>query len=609
MTGSVFLNSTVLDLGDLTYVGGNLHLHGTNISNLNSLNEVLGNLNLPKELKGSFDTDKIKIHGKVRYLINQNINKNHKYIDRITKVNANKVPFWDKSYLYKFEEIYKASIIQQDFYFNTIKKDLKKFIHIDLEGSNNYLFVFFFDIKNQYEENILNEIDYAKYLKFLIDSYPKFKSYFIEDLINIYQKNNDWEKAWEEEKEKGIHTGVQHLKDYYTYSRKLNRLLIDKNNLIQIIGISSSNTFTRKNMKDILFYFDISLRELLSKNNVKDFWQLFLPSEEPLERYAYDYYAQFNDYLGWYQDYKLDEKEFNKQIKNKVDLNKTYRIESPYFPKMIDMAIRGFLEKVLELSENKYRNSRGLKPKEKRIRWKSEFELYELLKNKFHYEKVLFQASPKWLGKQTFDIYIPDKSIAVEYQGRQHYEPIDFFGGVEAFKKNQERDKRKLMLAEKNDCLVIYVDNGYSLDEVCKIIEKKMFNRNEYRDSSLIKTKKILKINSKIKSVKVSNTEEIYDCKEQKIISLENLKLQHNTINIDYFINQNSVYGRYILKDKMKNSKILKQWKTIKNIEDNTIERHSLKTFSEKLNVNQTSVWGFFNGRQKKFKKKYMILN
>lgn len=42
------------------------------------------------------------------------------------------------------------------------------------------------------------------------------------------------------------------------------------------------------------------------------------------------------------------------------------------------------------------------------------------------------------------------KKSAVEYQGSQHFKPIDFFGGKERFKYQVERDMNKIKLCEEN---------------------------------------------------------------------------------------------------------------------------------------------------------------
>ena len=46
-------------------------------------------------------------------------------------------------------------------------------------------------------------------------------------------------------------------------------------------------------------------------------------------------------------------------------------------------------------------------------------------------------------GKLKFDFYLPDHNTVIEFHGRQHFEPVSYFGGEEGFKLTQERDKIK----------------------------------------------------------------------------------------------------------------------------------------------------------------------
>lgn len=46
-----------------------------------------------------------------------------------------------------------------------------------------------------------------------------------------------------------------------------------------------------------------------------------------------------------------------------------------------------------------------------------------------------------------YDFHLPDYGIIVEFHGRQHYEPVDRFGGLERFKKQLDRDAEKRSLA------------------------------------------------------------------------------------------------------------------------------------------------------------------
>lgn len=92
--------------------------------------------------------------------------------------------------------------------------------------------------------------------------------------------------------------------------------------------------------------------------------------------------------------------------------------------------------------------------------WISETDLFYKISNHFINEKVIHHGSPIWLGRQHLDIYFPELNIAIEYQGEQHYKAIDYFGGQEALEKTierDERDERKKLLCEKNNCFLIYV--------------------------------------------------------------------------------------------------------------------------------------------------------
>lgn len=58
--------------------------------------------------------------------------------------------------------------------------------------------------------------------------------------------------------------------------------------------------------------------------------------------------------------------------------------------------------------------------------------------------------------KQRLDFYLNDKQIAIECQGIQHFEPLEFFGGIKSFNENVHRDKIKKEWCEKNNIKLIY---------------------------------------------------------------------------------------------------------------------------------------------------------
>lgn len=61
-----------------------------------------------------------------------------------------------------------------------------------------------------------------------------------------------------------------------------------------------------------------------------------------------------------------------------------------------------------------------------------------------------------------FDFYLPDYNMCIEYQGEQHFKPVNYFGGVNKFNTLIKRDLIKKLYCENNNInllLVNYLDN------------------------------------------------------------------------------------------------------------------------------------------------------
>ena len=49
----------------------------------------------------------------------------------------------------------------------------------------------------------------------------------------------------------------------------------------------------------------------------------------------------------------------------------------------------------------------------------------------------------KWLKRQNLDIAIPAIKLGIEYDGRQHFKSVEYFGGTKGFFNTVLNDQRK----------------------------------------------------------------------------------------------------------------------------------------------------------------------
>lgn len=111
----------------------------------------------------------------------------------------------------------------------------------------------------------------------------------------------------------------------------------------------------------------------------------------------------------------------------------------------------------------------------RKCKLKSQTKLFEKLKESFPNEEILFEVDKSivpWLGLQRFDIYFPKYNIAVEYNGQQHYIPIEYFGGELKLKEQINYDSLKRQKCYKNKCFLIEVKYDYSEKDYNEMIEK-----------------------------------------------------------------------------------------------------------------------------------------
>ena len=60
--------------------------------------------------------------------------------------------------------------------------------------------------------------------------------------------------------------------------------------------------------------------------------------------------------------------------------------------------------------------------------------------------------------------------ILIEFQGKQHYEPIEYFGGQEQFKKQVHHDNLKRQYCKKYNYKLLEIPYTASIEQIQKII-------------------------------------------------------------------------------------------------------------------------------------------
>ena len=113
----------------------------------------------------------------------------------------------------------------------------------------------------------------------------------------------------------------------------------------------------------------------------------------------------------------------------------------------------------------------------------------------FPKEKVYRHYRPDYLEYLELDVFIPRLNIGIEYQGIQHFKPIDHWGGKESLARVIERDKKKKKLCLKNGVKLIYF---YYYEELTMKEIGEVMGYTESRVSQL-HTKAIIKLRNSLK--------------------------------------------------------------------------------------------------------------
>jgi hypothetical protein len=98
-------------------------------------------------------------------------------------------------------------------------------------------------------------------------------------------------------------------------------------------------------------------------------------------------------------------------------------------------------------------------------RWVSETLLFRIVNRMFESEEILHHHRPQWLEGLELDIYVPSLNLGFEYQGQQHFHPVDAWGGREALKLTKLRDQKKRDMCRTAGVKLVEIDYTEPLTE------------------------------------------------------------------------------------------------------------------------------------------------
>lgn len=102
---------------------------------------------------------------------------------------------------------------------------------------------------------------------------------------------------------------------------------------------------------------------------------------------------------------------------------------------------------------------------------KGQIKVRKFLQDNFPKINFVEQYRDSFLERLSYDFYLPELKLAIEYNGAQHYMPVDIFGGEETFKKQLERDKRKLDLSNENGIILFSIKYDKDEEDLVKLKE------------------------------------------------------------------------------------------------------------------------------------------
>lgn len=293
------------------------------------------------------------------------------------------------------------------------------------ETINNFEYCIFISGK-EYSYGISKEPLFADFCKerekLIIDYFKKIHFNYKEKTVKVYV-HNDMSKAGQ----------------VVTHALKEKSLKVEKINVPDEDG-------NENYLIEVPFDFELISILLYAPSinglSIEKYWAAKLWQMEPFINDDLDF--KFTNGSGVDKNIKLFLKEYptsQYQVQMLTELLKEYHPEkvTKYHQELGDNFFSILGKKIYtNVYDSMLLNGRYI---EKPTVWVSEKKMFNLIKKRF--PDAVFQFHSYWLGLQSYDTYIPSLKVAFEYQGIQHYQPVEIFGGLDGFNQTVARDNIK----------------------------------------------------------------------------------------------------------------------------------------------------------------------
>ena len=158
------------------------------------------------------------------------------------------------------------------------------------------------------------------------------------------------------------------------------------------------------------------------------------------------------------------------------------------------------------LRRSRYQTSLTRSPHFSASKWRVVHKGEEYIKQYLEKNNISFNVQQRFSdlrgtgdGQLSYDFSMPDKKygyILIEYNGIQHYESVEYWGGEAALKKQKEHDKRKRDYTKKHGYKLITVKYTYdTYESVEEYLDKELKKLGVINDTKKEEAKKEENVN------------------------------------------------------------------------------------------------------------------